>query len=410
MAQIAVLGYGVVGSGVVEVCRNNRVLIGHRAGEPVEVRYVLDLRDFPGDPVGDRLIRDPRVIFDDPEVSVVVETIGGTGAALTFTRQAMIAGKHVVTSNKELVAKHGPELLELAREHGVRYLFEASVGGGIPLILPLLRGLTANQVTAITGILNGTTNYILTRMQQARIDFAAALEEARRQGYAEQNPIADVGGFDAARKIAILASIAQARFLDSEQIHTEGIDQLTPADQIYAASLGCKLKLIGSFRRLPDGRAELLVAPMLVPLTHPLCVADDVFNAVLIEGNAVGEVLFYGRGAGKQPTASAVIADIIECVRQNGQPPYPMVWRTDKSDIIAPHESCRVRALLRLNRQVDEADVRARLGECQQVEAAEPDEQVYLAGLDDTLDEGTLAEAIRVWGEQVVSRIRLLPV
>ena len=287
MIDIAILGYGVVGAGVAEVCRMNQTMIQKRVGEPVNIKRILDIRDFPGDPFADRITHDPDDIFLDPDISVVVETIGGAGIAYQLSQRALMSGKHLVTSNKELVATYGPELMELAHEHGVSYMFEASVGGGIPIVRPLHKCMSANIVESITGILNGTTNFILTHMDQDKTDFAEALQEAQTRGYAEQNPTADVEGIDACRKIAILGSITMGEFIDSRQIYTEGIAGITNTDLAYARALDSRLKLIGRFHRVQENKAELIVAPMLISLNHPLAVANDVFNAIMVEGNAL---------------------------------------------------------------------------------------------------------------------------
>jgi homoserine dehydrogenase len=408
--DIAILGYGVVGSGVAEVCRLNSEMIRKRAGEPVTIKKILDVRDFPNDPLAERFTHDAGEIFADPDIAVVVETIGGVGAAYDLTRQALLARKHVVTSNKELVATFGPELMALARENGVSYMFEASVGGGIPIVRPLHKCLSANIVETITGILNGTTNYILTRMAESEIGFDQALAEAQAQGYAEQNPTADLDGIDACRKIAILGSITLGTFIDCRLIYTEGISAITPADLRYARALDKKVKLIGRFRRQSGDRADLIVAPMLIPRQHPLAMADDVFNAIMVEGNALGEALFYGRGAGKLPTASAVVADVIECVMHVHRVPHLIPWiRTDRP-IVVPHGSCPVQALIRLSSHVPTAQVTAALAEFGlQIIAAQAEcEQAWLVGLTGHLTEAALTGILEAWPEQVLGRIRLL--
>ena len=330
MVNVAILGFGVVGSGVAEVLDFNGAHIERKAGEPVRVKYILDVRDFPDSPFGDRVVHDFSVIENDPEVSVVVETIGGVKAALDFTRRALRAGKSVVTSNKELVAGHGRELLELAGEKGVSYLFEASVGGGIPIIRPLEQCLAANEIQEICGILNGTTNYILTRMIRAGLSFDTALKEAQQNGYAEQDPTADIEGHDACRKICILASLAFGRHICPRQVPTQGITGVTLADVAYADACGKKIKLLGRAIRQSGGRVCAYVAPHLVDGEDPLAGVEDVFNAIAVKGNAVGEVMFYGRGAGKLPTASAVVADVIDAVRRRGA--RRMLWAEGGED------------------------------------------------------------------------------
>ena len=332
MAKVAILGFGVVGSGVAEVLDINSVQIGCRVHSPVELKYILDVRDFPNSPFASKIIHDFSVIENDPDVNIVVETIGGAKIAKEFTQRALTAGKSVVTSNKELVAKHGYELMELAKEHGASYLYEASVGGGIPIIRPLKQCLAANEITEITGILNGTTNYILTRMIRSGLSFRDALKEAQVKGYAEQDPTADVEGHDACRKICILASLAFGRHIYPEQVATEGISGVTLADVAYADSCGRKVKLLGRAIRRSDGKVTAFVAPHLVDGENPLAGVEDVFNAITVKGNAIGDVMFYGRGAGKLPTASAVVADVMEAARSIGQPKY-LDWRPGGEDV-----------------------------------------------------------------------------
>lgn len=314
MINVAVLGYGVVGSGVVEVIRKNSVSIVNRAGDGITVKKILDVRDFPESPDRDLLTKNADEIFTDDSIGVVVETIGGIGVAYEFTKRAFRCGKHVVSSNKELVATHGPELLKLAKENGVNYLFEASVGGGIPIIRPLNQCLSANEIHGITGILNGTTNYILTRMKKEGKDFAVALKGAQENGYAEADPTADIEGHDACRKIAILSSIAYNQYVDYKYIYTEGITQITSVDMEYAEEMDSVIKLVAMSRRQGD-MIFARVSPALIGKSHPLANVDDVFNAIVVSGDAIGDAMFYGRGAGKLPTASAVVADIIDIVK-----------------------------------------------------------------------------------------------
>ncbi len=312
--KIAVLGYGTVGSGVVEVLNVNRDSIARRAGEVIDIKYVLDLRDFPGDPIQEKIVRDYHIILNDDEVKVVVEVMGGVEPAFTFVSQALAAGKNVATSNKELVAKHGARLIELARENSVNFMFEASVGGGIPIIRPLINSLSADEILEIDGILNGTTNYMLTKMAEGGLDYEAVLKEAQEKGYAERNPDADVQGYDACRKIAILASLAYGRQVDFEDIYTEGITKLTPVDFLYAKKLGTVIKLLAVCRHDGEG-VFAMVSPVMIGSGHPLYNVSDVFNAVFVNGNMLGDAMFYGRGAGKLPTASAVVADVVEEVK-----------------------------------------------------------------------------------------------
>ena len=319
MVNVAILGFGVVGSGVAEVLATNGPHIDQKVDDLIRLKYILDVRDFPDSPFADKVVHDFSVIENDPEVSIVVETIGGAKAALDFTRRALRAGKSVVTSNKELVAEHGCELLKLAAEQGVSYLFEASVGGGIPILRPLNQCLAANEIEEITGILNGTTNYILTRMIRGGLSFDAALKEAQANGYAEQDPTADIEGHDACRKICILASLAFGRHIYPSQVPAEGITGVTLSDVAWAESCGKKLKLLGRAIRQADGRVCAYVSPHLVDVENPLAGVEDVFNAIAVKGNAIGDVMFYGRGAGKLPTASAVVADVIDAAKHRDE-------------------------------------------------------------------------------------------
>lgn len=318
MVNIAVLGYGTVGSGVVEVINTNHEIINKRAGEEIKIKYVLDLRDFPGDPVQQILTHDFNDILNDDEVKVVVEVMGGINPAYTFVKQCLAAGKSVATSNKELVASHGPELLAIAKENNVNFLFEASVGGGIPIIRPLNTSITADEVTEITGILNGTTNYILTKMDQEGASYDEVLKQAQELGYAERNPEADVEGGDACRKIAILTSIVYGKHLDYTKIHTEGITKISTEDFKYADALGVSIKLVGTTKKEGDTLYSF-VAPMMLDENHPLSGIHDVFNGIFVHGNVVDDIMFYGRGAGKLPTASAVVSDVVDEVKHMGK-------------------------------------------------------------------------------------------
>lgn len=314
MVNIAVLGYGTVGSGVVEVLRTNEESINSKAGDAINLKYVLDLREFPGDPVEKVLVHDYDIILKDEDVKIVVEVMGGVNPAYTFVKSALLSGKSVCTSNKELVAKHGAELLEIAREKNVNFFFEASVGGGIPIIRPLNQSLTADEILEISGILNGTTNFILTKMEKEGSSFDAVLKEAQELGYAERNPAADVEGFDACRKIAILSSLAIGSQVDFEDIYTEGITKITDIDFKYAKELGASIKLIGSSKKT-DGGFTAMVSPKMLGSEHPLAGVNGVMNAIFVKGNVLGDVMFYGAGAGKLPTASAVVSDVVDAVR-----------------------------------------------------------------------------------------------
>ena len=328
MIQVAVMGYGTIGSGVAEILEKNRKEIAKSAGQEVALKYVLDLRDFPDSPVADKVVHDFKNIETDEDVQIVVETMGGLNPSYPFVKACLLAGKHVVTSNKALVAAHGTELLQIARKRQVNFLFEASVGGGIPIIRPLYRCLAGEQIQEITGILNGTTNYILTKMDKEGASFEGALKEAQALGYAEQNPEADVEGHDTCRKIAILTAMATGREVDYQEIHTEGITRITDMDFRYADKLGASVKLFGT-SRIGEGKAQACVVPVMIGKEHPLYAVSDVYNGILVKGNMLGTSMFYGSGAGKLPTASAVVADIIEAA-QNPDRNVPMGWSGEK--------------------------------------------------------------------------------
>ena len=315
MIKVAVLGYGNIGSGVVQVLLKNKETIAKKAGDESVPACVLDLRDFPGDVMEDKVVKDINLITQNPEISIVVETMGGTKPAYAFVKACLEAGKHVATSNKELVAAHGPELLEIAKAHHVSFLFEASVGGGIPIIRPLVSSITSDAVTEITGILNGTTNYMLTKMSEDGLDYDAVLEDAQERGYAERNPAADVEGHDARRKIAILSSLAFGKYVDYEDVYTEGITKITSADFAYAKVLGSRIKLFGTSKKKDDGSISTMVCPVMITNEHPLFAVNDVMNAILVRGESMGDLMFYGAGAGKLPTASAVVADVVNAAR-----------------------------------------------------------------------------------------------
>ncbi len=331
MIQIAVLGYGTVGSGVVEVIETNKTDINKKAAEVLAVKYILDLRDFPGDPYENKVVHDYNIILNDPEVKIICETMGGTKPAYEFTKQALLQGKSVCTSNKELVAAHGPELIKIAKENHCNYLFEASVGGGIPIIRPLNYSLTAEHIDSITGILNGTTNYILTKMDREGADFEDVLKEAQEKGYAERNPEADVEGYDACRKIAILSSLMSGKNVSYEDIYTEGITKISSADFKYAKQMNKSIKLLALSRDTEDGFFAM-VAPFLISREHPLYSVNDVFNAVYVHGNMLGDSMYYGRGAGKLPTASAVVSDVVDCARHQGKT-IMCFWDEEKVEV-----------------------------------------------------------------------------
>lgn len=335
MISIALLGFGCVGSGTAEVLTENKKLIESRLGCEYKIKYILDLRDFPDSPFGDLVVHDFNKILEDDEVSVVAEMMGGSHPAYDFTKACLEAGKSVVTSNKEVVASFGVELCEIAATHGVRYMFEASVGGGIPIIRPMMTDLASNKINSINGILNGTTNYILTAMRDDGKSFADALGEAQRLGYAEANPAADVEGKDAARKTVILGAIASGKLVSPEAISTEGITNISLCDVELAQTLGYSIKLIGHAEDR-DGKLLAFVSPMAVSESNPLARIDGVFNGILVNANMVGDVMFYGPGAGKLPTASAVVADIVDVIAKRDVPPTPVGWVSAEAEDIAP--------------------------------------------------------------------------
>ena len=333
MVKIAIMGYGVVGSGVGEVLRVHVDSIAKRAKEEIRIKYILDLRDFPDSPFADRFVKDFDVILNDPEVQIVVEVMGGLHPAFDYVKACLENGKSVVTSNKELVAAKGAELLAIAQKNNLNFLFEASVGGGIPIIRPISQCLAANDVIGIAGILNGTTNFILTKMIREQMTFDDALALAQKLGYAERNPAADVEGHDACRKICILASLAFGRHVYPEQVHTEGIQNLTLADVDYAESWGGVIKLIGRVKMLDSGKIQIICCPMFIDRDSQLANVDDVFNGILVRGDATGDVVFYGKGAGKLPTASAVVADVIDCVKHIKARKY-LFWEDGSPDYV----------------------------------------------------------------------------
>ena len=374
------MGYGTIGSGVVEVLEKNREIIAKKAGDGVDVKYILDLREFPGTPIENKIVHDFSVIEKDPEVTMVIETMGGLNPAYPFVKASLQAGKHVATSNKALVAAHGTELLRIAKENHVNFLFEASVGGGIPIIRPLYTALAGEEIEEITGILNGTTNYILTKMDKAGETFEAALREAQDLGYAERNPEADVEGHDTCRKIAILTAMAAGHEVNYEHIYTEGITGITDVDFRYADALGTSVKLFGS-SRIQDGHIHAFVAPVMVGKDHPLYSVNDVYNGILVKGNMLGTTMFYGSGAGKLPTASAVVADIIEAL-QNGGSHVEMGWDSQTLGI-SSIKGLSFRYFVRIKGIADKRlkEVEAIFGKVEVVELDHMDEFAVLTGV-----------------------------
>ena len=395
--KIAVMGYGTIGSGVVEVLRINKEKIAKRAGEPVEVKYILDLREFPGDPMEDAIVHDYQTIVNDPEIGIVVETMGGVEPAYTFVKAMLEAGKQVTTSNKNLVAAKGAELIKIAREHGVNFQFEASVGGGIPIIRPLNKCLTADEIEEITGILNGTTNYMLTKMSDEGADFDEVLKDAQAKGYAEKDPTADIEGHDPCRKIAILTSLVAGKQIDFEDIHCEGITKITAVDIKYAKAMDRSIKLLASSKKVGDSYS-CLVAPYMLKSTHPLCGVNGVFNGIFVRGNVLGDAMFYGSGAGKLPTASAVVADVVDMVKHQHTNIY-IDWSQEKLEIVDYKDS--VNAFF-VRTSSDKAAVEAAFGNVEYVENVEAGEIGFVTG---EMTEADFEEKLAKI--EVLNRIRL---
>ena len=398
MIQVAVLGYGTVGSGVVEVIEKNKAEINKKSGEELNVKYILDLWDFPGDPYEDKVVHDVNMILDDPEVKIICETMGGLKPAYDFTKKALSLGKSVCTSNKELVAAHGPELIRVAHENKCNYLFEASVGGGIPIIRPLNYSLTAEKIDAITGILNGTTNYILTKMDREGADFEAVLKEAQEKGYAERNPEADVEGYDACRKIAILSSLMCCKNVKYEEIYTEGITKITATDFVYARAMGRTIKLLAQSKEV-DGKLFAMVAPFMISRDNPLYMVNDVFNAVCVHGNMLGDSMYYGKGAGKLPTASAVVSDVVDCARHIGK--VIMCFWDDEDVKVSDVSEARRAFFVR----VDVAKEKEAIDTFKSVRVIEADVEGEFAFVTDVMSEKEFNEKADAVG--IISRIRM---
>lgn len=399
MIRIAVLGYGTVGSGVVKVIQTNAKIIAKRAGQEVEVKYVLDLRDFPDDPIQSKVVHDFNVILEDPEVDIVVETMGGTKPAYEFVKKSLLAGKSVCTSNKELVAAYGAELVHIAKSKTVNFLFEASVGGGIPIIRPLNQSLTADRIEQINGILNGTTNYILTKMAQEGSDFANVLKEAQELGYAEKDPTADVEGYDACRKIAILTSLAYGQQVDYEDIYTEGITKITAEDFKYAKAFGAAIKIFGTSRK-EGNKLYAMVAPQMIQADNPLYAVNDVFNAICVTGNMLGDVMFYGKGAGKEATASAVVSDVVDAVKHMNVN-VMTIWEDEKQEV-APMDEMKNRFFVRIGAG-EKAKAEDLFEEVTPVDGGIADEFGFLTG---TMTEKEFNETISQF-DTFITRIRV---
>ncbi|MCD8348362.1 MAG: homoserine dehydrogenase [Lachnospiraceae bacterium] len=402
MVAVAVLGYGTVGSGVVKVMETNHDSILAKTGVDIQVKYVLDLREFPGDPVQEKLVHDYDVIINDPEVRIVVETMGGLNPAYPFTKRALEAGKSACTSNKELVARHGTELLEIAREHQVSYLFEASCGGGIPIIRPMRTSLCSDELDEITGIVNGTTNYVLTKMMDEGSEFDDVLHEAQEKGYAERNPEADVEGHDACRKLAILSSLAYGKRVDFSDIYTEGISKITSAEVRYAKELGMAIRLLAHSRK--EGENVLaMVAPFLVQKNDPLYLVNGVFNAIFVHGNMLGDAMFYGQGAGKEATASAVVADVIEEAQTLGRS-VMSAWSPEKQDL-QPLAETRKQFFVRVKGDMNEREsVESVFGAVSVVNADLPDEYGFITPV---MSEADYQECAAKLDGQILGMLRI---
>ncbi len=396
MIKVAIMGYGTVGSGVFEVIRTNEKSIDKKVGQELRIKYVLDLREFPGDPVMEVLTHDFEDIIKDEEVRIVAEVMGGLHPAYEFTRRCLEAGKSVCTSNKELVAEHGAELIQIAKDHQVNYLFEASVGGGIPIIRPLNSSLTADVILEVSGILNGTTNYMLTKMDREGLDYMDVLKEAQDKGYAELHPEADVEGWDACRKIAILTSLASGNQVDFHDIYTEGITKITSEDFLYAKKLNRSIKLLAISRKTGDTYCAM-VSPALVHREHPLYVVNDVFNAVFVKGNMLGNSMFYGSGAGKLPTASAVAGDMVDAARHLGKI-ITLFWDPEKLTL-APMEQMTRRFFIRMK---SDAEPEKLFGDGERIHAGISGEIGFITPV---MTEAEFVEKAK--GAQIISMIRV---
>lgn len=402
MINVSVLGYGTVGSGVVEVLTSNRESIAKKVGQELNVKYILDLRDFPGDPHEDKVVHDFNQIVNDSDVQIVVETMGGVKPAYDFVKACLEAGKSVCTSNKELVAKHGAELIAIAKEKSINFFFEASVGGGIPIIRPINECVTGDVIEEISGILNGTTNYILSKMASEGADFASVLKDAQDKGYAEKNPEADVEGYDACRKIAILTSLAYGKQVDFEDIYTEGITKITDVDIKYAKKLGASIKIFGSSKNV-DGKVYAKVAPVMIDASHPLYMVNDVFNGIFVKGNMVGDLMFYGSGAGSLPTASAVVGDVVAAAK-NLNNNVSIIWDKEKLELADIKEASQ-RFFVRLSgdQASNASKVAGAFGNVQVVDAGVAGEYAFVT---DAVKEGDFVKKAEELGN-VISRIRV---
>ena len=405
MINIAVMGYGTVGSGVVEVVNTNGARINQRIGDELNIKYVLDLKDFPGNPVQEKIIHDFETIIQDDDVQIVVEVMGGIEPAYTFVKRCLQAGKSVATSNKALVAKHGAELLSIAKENEINFLFEASVGGGIPIIRPLNSSLTADEIEEITGILNGTTNYMLTKMFYEGADYDTVLREAQANGYAERNPEADVEGYDACRKIAILSSLISGQQVDFEDIYCEGITKITVEDMTYARKMGGTIKLLASSKRYAGNRLHAIVAPCIIFPDHPLYNVNGVFNSIFVHGNVLGDAMFYGSGAGKLPTASAVVADGVDAAKHLNRNIMTM-WKQDKLHLENKADSRR-RFFVRMKGDAEEmtSALKDSFGEIEMIRIPELKEEFGF--VTPVMTEGDYEARVGIYRDQILHMIRI---
>lgn len=402
MAKVAIMGYGTVGSGVYDIIKTNADKLSQSTnGEAVELKYILDIRDFDDHPEKELFTKDVNDIINDSEISVVAEVMGGLHPAYEFTKDLLLSGKSVVTSNKELVATYGTELLEIAREKNVNYFFEASVGGGIPIIRPMHQCLTANNIEKIAGILNGTTNYILNQMIKNGKTFETALKDAQQKGFAERNPAADIEGHDACRKIAILASLASGKMVDYNDIDTEGITNITLDDVKYAEAMNAVIKLIGYAEFGKDGKIYSIVSPMVIKNDSPLSGVDGVFNAIMVTGDCVGDVMFYGKGAGKLPTASAVVADVVDAVKHNERS-KKIFWEKPQKNIMADKNSKKFSYFVRTTASA--GDVQKIFGKCEFVDNIVDDESAFVTA---PLSQSEIEEKLSALSN-VVTNIRVL--
>ena len=405
MVKIGIIGFGVVGSGVYEVIRKNKESIARKAGSEIDIKYILDIRDFSSHEESNLFVNNFDVMVEDKEVSIIVETMGGLNPAYEYTKRALSAGKSVVTSNKELVATYGDELLKIAYDNNCSYLFEASVGGGIPIIRPLNQCLAANEISGIAGILNGTTNYILTQMIKKGQSFEDALKDAQKLGYAESNPSADVDGHDACRKISILTSLATGKKIEYKKVYTEGITKITLRNVEYASKIDSVIKLIGMSNISDDGSVSVMVAPMMISKGNPLSSVEDVNNAIMVSGNAIGKAMFYGPGAGKLPTASAVVADVIDAAKNPGKE-NRLLWVTAENDVIAPQDKTEFAYFVRVSEKSEsiKEKISADFSNAEIVDIYDDE----LGFVTEKMSEGTLKTKLSSCGDKVIDFVRIM--